>query len=370
SADVRRLGADPRRSGWHQVRRGVWILDDVWQLLTPEQRHAAVVHATDLSCRTPQTHLYAYESAAAVWGLPRVEPWPQHLDVLASGARPRGSRLIRIHVGDEAMSVLVNGVRVTDVARTLVDLARTGSFATALCAADHAPRHELCSRAQLLAAASDVRPRVRGRPAAVLVAELADATSMSPGESLSRAQMFLRNLPRPALQVPIDDDTGPIGVCDFGWDGVVGEFDGRCKYGVGEDMTAEEGAEVLWREKRREDRLRRRVRLAGGCGRMPRAARRWSASSANRGSDRCRGRSGSTSARGPRDSAVVQHATAAPRSGSDAGVAAVCSGGGARSPPPEHPNPIPEERPDSWGTRLAWGDPIPEEDSDPIRGVA
>ncbi|MGL5850810.1 MAG: hypothetical protein ACRCZD_08520 [Phycicoccus sp.] len=262
SADVRRLGADPRRSGWHQVRHGVWILGEVWQLLTPEQRHAAVVHATDLSCRTPQTHVYAYEAAAAVWGLPRIEPWPDHVDVLVSGARPRGSRLIRIHVGDEATSALVNGVRVTGVVRTLVDLARTGSFATALCAADHALRHELCSRGQLHAAASDVRPRVRGRPAALLVAELADAASMSPGESLSRAQMFLHHLPRPALQVPVHDDAGTIGTCDFGWDGVVGEFDGRRKYGIGDDLTAEETAEVLWREKRREDRLRRRVRVA------------------------------------------------------------------------------------------------------------
>ena len=55
---------------------------------------------------------------------------------------------------------------------------------------------------------------------------------MSPGESLSRVQMFVLNLPRPTLQHPMHDDAGRIGVVDFWWQGVVGEFDGRSKYGV------------------------------------------------------------------------------------------------------------------------------------------
>jgi hypothetical protein len=71
------------------------------------------------------------------------------------------------------------------------------------------------------------------RPRALLVAELADARSMSAGESVSRATMFRLNLPRPELQVPVEDAAGLIGVADFGWEGVVGEFDGRRTYAVG-----------------------------------------------------------------------------------------------------------------------------------------
>jgi hypothetical protein len=96
----------------------------------------------------------------------------------------------------------------------------------------------------------------------VLAVELADPCSMSAGESLSRAVMFRLNLPKPELQVPVEDGDGLIGVADFGWPGVVGEFDGRRKYGVAPDADPTQAAEVLWREKRREDRFRRQVRVA------------------------------------------------------------------------------------------------------------
>jgi hypothetical protein len=262
SRDLRVLGVDPARAGWHHVRRGAWVSREVWQALTAEQRHAALVHATDLACRDPGSHVYALESAAAVWGLPRIGPWPAHVTVLAGRVRTRGSRLIRVHVGAETEGVLLDGLRVTDAVRTVVDLARTTSLETALCAADHALRHGLCTPEELAAAAGAVAPRVRGRPAASLVAALADGRSMSPGESLSRARMFRLRMPRPDLQVRLDDAEGLVGHADFGWPGVVGEFDGRRKYAVPEGSSPEEAEAALWSEKLREDRIRRLARLA------------------------------------------------------------------------------------------------------------
>ena len=262
SSDLRRLGTDPRRAGMRQVRRGAWMEPTAWAALTPEQRHAAAVHASDRASARPGWHVFALESAAAVWGLPRIEPWPDHVTVLATGPRTRGSRRLNVHVGAPAEPVSVFGTRVTGVARTVVDLARTGSFATGLAAADHALRHELCSVADLVDEAMAVRPRVRGRPMARLVVDLADARSMSPGESLSRAQMFVLNLPRPDLQVEVEDDDGLVGFTDFGWPGVFGEFDGRTKYGLDRLPEGSDPADVLWREKVREDRLRRRGAVA------------------------------------------------------------------------------------------------------------
>lgn len=259
---LRALGVDPARAGWHHVRHGSWVEPGVWAGLTAEQRHAALVHATDRSCREPGRHVFALTSAAAVWGLPRIGSWPEHVTVLATGPRTRGSRLIRVHVGVPTDGVTLRGVRVTDPARTVVDLARTGSFESALCAADHALRHGLCTAHELGAAAAAVAPRVRGRPAARLVVALADARSMSPGESLSRARMFRLGLPRPDLQVRLDDEEGLVGFADFGWHGVVGEFDGRRKYAVPEGGDAQDAEEALWGEKVREDRIRRLVRLA------------------------------------------------------------------------------------------------------------
>jgi hypothetical protein len=262
SGDLRRVGVDPGRSGWHRVRHGVWIPAAAWAGLTPEQRHAALVHATDLQTAEPGVRVYALASAAAVWGLPRVGRWPGHVTPLVTGGRRRGSRVLRPHVGAEADPVERAGLLVTSAARTVVDVARTESLPSALAAADHALRHDLCTREELAGEAESVGPRVRGRPAARLVAGLADPASMSAGESISRAWMFLLNLPRPRLQVAYEDAAGPIGVVDFEWDGVVGEFDGRTKYQVPADADPAEAADVVWREKQREDRLRRLVGVA------------------------------------------------------------------------------------------------------------
>ncbi|MBT9257097.1 hypothetical protein KMZ32_15150 [Phycicoccus sp. MAQZ13P-2] len=260
--DLRPLGIDPGRSGWHHVRHGAWVDEAVWRGLTPEQRHAALVHATDLAARRPARNVYALESAAAVWGLPVIGAWPQHVTVLRSREEQRGSAVVRVHVGLPTEGVLREGLRVTEVARTVVDLARIRSFESGLTAADHALRHAMTTPEALVAAAGDVPPRVWGRPRALLVAELADGRSMSPGESLSRARMFTLRLPRPQLQVPLEDDEGFIGLGDFGWPGVVGEFDGRRKYAVPEGADAAAAEQALWAEKLREDRIRRRWRLA------------------------------------------------------------------------------------------------------------
>jgi hypothetical protein len=244
------------------VRNGVWICEHDWRGLTPEHRHAALVHATAL-CLEREDPVFAVTSAAAVWGLPRIEPWPDAVRVLVNtAARGRGSSLVRPHVGREAETTRVGEIRLTRPARTLVDLARTGTLLTAVAAADHALRHGLCTFDELMTEVDAVPPRVRGRTTARMVGALADPLSMSPGESLSRVQMFLLNLPRPQLQKEIHDEVGLIGIVDFGWERVVGEFDGKVKYRVPDDTDPREAAEVVWREKQREDRLRRRVGVA------------------------------------------------------------------------------------------------------------
>ena len=261
-SELRRGGVDPQRApGWHRVRRGVWMDAATWLGSTPEQRHAALVHATALVCGADESTVFALESAAAVWGLPRVEAWPTTVRTLVTSGRPRGSSGVRPHLGAEAVPVLVRGIHLTSVARTVIDLARTSSLPSAVAAADAALRQGMCTRSELVAEADAVPARVRGRPLASLVADLADPGSMSVGESLSRVQMFRSGLPRPRLQVEHVDGAGLIGVVDFDWDGVVGEFDGKVKYRVPPDADPQDAAEIVWREKRREDRLRVRCRV-------------------------------------------------------------------------------------------------------------
>lgn len=263
-ADLRRAGVEPTRAGddWHHVRHGVWMPAAHWAELGPGQRHVALVHAADLVRRPDRGRVVAGWSAAAVWGMPRVEDWPDCVGILSHSRRSSRSGGLCPVVGGDTDAVTRQGLEVTPPARTVVDVARTGTLASAVAAADHALRSGLCTPADLSAEVAAVAPRVAGRRTAALARDLADPGSMSAGESLSRVQMFLLGLPRPRLQVPFTDDQGLIGYTDFGWSGVVGEFDGRIKYRVPEGADAETAAGVLWQEKQREDRLRRQARVA------------------------------------------------------------------------------------------------------------
>lgn len=259
--DLRRRGIEPvrRRSAgqreYVQVRRGVWILAEHWASMAPVTRHAALVQATALCCDPDSGAIYSHESAAAIWGMPRIEDWPGLAQATTLKTVRSSAGLRRHDCGIDAYMVRC-GLRVTTPERTVVDLARTGTFVTALAAADFALRHELTTADNLYEEARELPMRSQGRVAAQLVAELADGRSMSAGESLSRAQMFVLNVPRPDLQVECTDESGLIGYADFGWEGVVGEFDGKVKYRVPEGASAQEAGRVLWLEKKREDRLR------------------------------------------------------------------------------------------------------------------
>jgi hypothetical protein len=148
----------------------------------------------------------------------------------------------------------VAGYRVTNAARTVIDIARRGTAGYGLAAADTALASGV-SPEELL----EQIERWPGRPGmrrARLAAELADPLSESYGESLSRLIIWQLDLPMPVLQLPISG-MGFAYRCDFAWPelGVLGEFDGRVKYdgSLGGSRVV---AEVVMAEKRREQDLR------------------------------------------------------------------------------------------------------------------
>ena len=153
-------------------------------------------------------------------------------------------------------TVVADGVLLTSVARTVVDLARTLPFDWGVAAADAALRAGLAPDA-LARQVADSR-RWPGNARARAVAEFADARSESPGESRSRALLALAGVPAPALQLNVWSGDVLLGRSDFGWEeeGVLGEFDGMVKYGI-RSRPGESATDALAREKAREDRLRR-----------------------------------------------------------------------------------------------------------------
>jgi hypothetical protein len=202
----------------------------------------------------------SHVSAAVLHGLPL---WNAPMDRVhvtrdrRSGGRR--SRFLHLHAAalDPDEVVLLGGVAVTSVARTIADLARLLPFEPAVVPADAALHRPLVTGAELAEAVERSSNR-RGNGGARRVVAFADGRSESVGESRSRVGIARCGLPAPVPQWDVRSAAGVwLARVDFGWPelGTVGEFDGRVKYGrllrPGQDA-----AEAVVEEKRREDALR------------------------------------------------------------------------------------------------------------------
>ena len=240
-----------------RIRVGAYASAETWQGLDDAERYRLRVLAAGRRLRRP---LFSHDSAAALWRLPRIGRWPQVVHVTVPHAvGGRSSRGVRRHQVPALPRHLVamDGVRATGAARTVVDVARSWSFAAGLVAADHALRESWATADRLAGELAAIGPG-RGVWAGRRVIDAASDAAESVGESLSRARMIELGLPLPKLQHEVEDGDGLIGRVDFWWEslGLVGEFDGRLKYRVAGIPDTRAVEERVWAEKQREDRLR------------------------------------------------------------------------------------------------------------------
>ncbi|MBM9466464.1 hypothetical protein [Nakamurella leprariae] len=203
------------------------------------------------------TGVVSHASAAALHGLPlgRSELGAVHLTVPPHWGGRRTSAFVR-HAAqlDDGDVIGTDGLRITSVARTLVDLARSTRREAVVMAADHALRDRLTTPAEVLAVLH--RGRVRpGTPSARRALAAVDGRSESPGESRLRLMLSPPGWPVPELQTEIRSAAGVfLGRVDLAYVDVATlvEFDGHSKYRVGDRWDST----VLVREKEREDALR------------------------------------------------------------------------------------------------------------------
>jgi hypothetical protein len=125
-----------------------------------------------------------------------------------------------------------DGVALTSVARTVVDLARVSSFRDGVVAADSALRAGKTTVAEIGDVIADCE-RWPGVKRARRVAAFADGSSESALESIGRAAFHEHGLPAPELQVWVgSDELGVVGRTDFLWrkHRTIAEADGALKY--------------------------------------------------------------------------------------------------------------------------------------------
>ena len=255
------------------IRRGFVVPAEDWALADPStRRHWALQVATTAWTGSFGSH----DTAGLEWRLPdyRVDVGgdPPTTHITREG-RARTDGWIRVHGCDTDLdaTTVLDGVPVTSLARTAIDLCATRSPRTSVVFMDAAMRRaielEVGERA-LRASVTD--PRVRSRVAAQFDGAVAhysrhrwvthvrqairwaDPAAETVLESVSRHAMIEAGLPLPRCGVPMVGDDGRTYWLDFYWDafGLAGEADGLGKYA---DPTA------VAAEKRREEALSGRV---------------------------------------------------------------------------------------------------------------
>jgi hypothetical protein len=255
--EVRRLVRAGRLT---PLRRGVYVEGSL-----PDDalaRHVLNIRAAlgELAGDAVVSHV----SAAVLHGL-RIWAVPLERVHVTRPRRNGGRRGTFVHVHtaplDPAEVVVVSGLPVTSLARTVADLARSLPFEQAVVLADSAMFYKRPDRIEPadLAQVLERAPRWPGSPAARRAIAFSNGLSESVGESRSRVAIAAAGLPPPVLQweVRAAGAGAFVGRVDFGWPELrtVGEFDGLVKYGR-TLRPDQDPVDILVAEKRREDALR------------------------------------------------------------------------------------------------------------------
>jgi hypothetical protein len=179
----------------------------------------------------------SHDTAAGLHGLPLLGRRPERIVTVTRSPHNQGSRSgpkrILVHAAElPAEHVTIRrGIRVTSVARTVIDLARTSSFTEGVLVADSALHAGQTSKAELEGVIAHCR-RWPGLARARRVVAFSDPRSESVLESIARVAFHEHGLPPPDLQVWVGDDDLVIGRADFLWGQyrTIGEADGAIKY--------------------------------------------------------------------------------------------------------------------------------------------
>jgi hypothetical protein len=259
SDDSRPLRRDTERGLLVALRRGAYVERSVWDAASQRERH--ILRARAALAAAQNTTTLAGVSAAAVWGMPIGGDWPTEVTLLdrwrGGGRSEPGVRKTAAGF-TTARSVMVDGLPVTTLARTALDVARARSFAEAAGSLDWALWRKNPHRILGSDLAEELRvlnPRTGVRHLRRLVTFATDLSD-SFGESKTRAVIHLLGFDDPMLQVTFRDEKGKMEP-DYYWPGVAhaAEFDGHMKY-TRDEFTGGDPSAVVWREKLREDRLR------------------------------------------------------------------------------------------------------------------
>lgn len=241
-----------------RIRQGTYTTSDVWGAADGQERHRLA--AAGVLLTHGDTVMLSHTSAAVEHGLRLWQPDLAKVHVTRlDGGTGRITDDIVYHEGtwtpDDVASkddkLLVMPVRAGLEAATLANVEGGMVVLDSLLDLDLASEDELSAAARHTA-------RWPHHQRLQVTVRLVRRGAQSVGESRSRYLCWSQHLPEPQLQFEVRDESGEVvAVTDFAWLelGVLGEFDGRVKYGR-LLKPGEEPGDAVFREKQREDLVR------------------------------------------------------------------------------------------------------------------
>jgi hypothetical protein len=241
-----------------RVRQGAYSPSTIFDSQDDVGRHRILARAT----LARQQGLVALTgvSAAAVHGLSVYGHDLKTVQLVRlDGGASRREVNARHHVLNdiEGDVELVGGLLVTNLARTVWEVAAHAGLEAGVATADSAV-HRVPDLVDQLAQLQSALGRRPGSSRARMALRLVDGRSQSPGESFSRVIFHRHRVPMPEPQYEVISASGrSLGFADFGWkeDRHLGEFDGKIKY---EELLkpGQSASDVVFKEKCREDQIR------------------------------------------------------------------------------------------------------------------
>lgn len=255
--DDRAIRRRLRRGEWRRLRAGAYLPTPAWEAMSERDRHRCRARAVLVAARTPvvlshASALQEYDTPA--WRVPLDDVHVSRPDGRA-GRRDAG---VVQHRGDmtETDVQVHHGVPVMNPTRVALELAQLVDLETSLAATDGLLHAGLTTVEELRRCYERMTRWPHSLPTHLLL-RLADGRSESVGESRLRYLMYRYSLPPAEPQLPVRTSQGTR-FLDLALPGYACwlEFDGRSKY-LPDAAAPGAPGEVVWREKQREDAIRR-----------------------------------------------------------------------------------------------------------------
>lgn len=250
--DDRELRRLVRRGELVRIRRGVYVDAERWAAADPYRERPILRMRAAALVLTCDDFVFSHDSAAMLHGLGA--PDPAHAQVHVTRRKVHGDADragIKHHLAPYLAKevTVVHGLRVLDLARTSLDMAREHGLVAGVACTDAALRLGV-RRSDLESARKRMWcwPESRVMDAAI---DLADPGAESWLESEGRLLVTGLQVGRPQTQFGLSDGHRTVW-CDLRVGRHVFEIDGRGKYQA-EQVAGQDPDAVLWQEKKRQD---------------------------------------------------------------------------------------------------------------------